>query len=154
MAQEKQIEPFKLIGVAIKTTNKNGQAMADIGQAWERFYSEALHSKIPAKVDEDIYAVYTDYQSDYQGKYTFILGCKVSSLAKIPNGFEGRTFKGGRYLKYIAKGKMPDAVANQWEKIWQDEDKLDRAYACDFEVYSRKYQNPDNAEVDLYIGTK
>lgn len=154
MAEKEQIELFNIIGISIETTNENGQSMADIGQVWDRFYSENIFTEIPAKIDENIHAIYTDYESDYQGKYTFMLGCKVSSLEKIPEGFEGLTLKGGRYLKYTAKGKMPDAVVSKWQEIWKNDDKLDRAYTADFEVYGEKSQDPENAVVDLYIATK
>lgn len=154
MAEKEQIESFNIIGISIETTNEKGQSMADIGQVWDRFYSENIFTEIPAKIDEDIYAIYTDYESDYQGKYTFILGCKVSSLGKVPNGCKGLTLKGGRYLKYTAKGKMPDAVVSKWQEIWKNDDELDRAYTADFEVYGEKSQDPENAVVDLYIATK
>lgn len=154
MNKKEQVKSFTIIGISIQTTNENGKSMTDIGQLWDRFYSENILAEIPGKIDNDIYAIYTDYESDYRGKYTVILGCKVTSLASVPAGFEGREFKGGNYLKYTAEGKIPDAVVSKWQEIWRKDDKLNRAYTADFEVYGEKSQNPESAEVDIYIATK
>lgn len=151
MDNKEQVDSFKIIGIAVKTTNKNGQAMTDMGQLWNRFYSDDLISKIPNKTGKDIYSIYTDYESDYKGAYTAIIGCKVTTLDSIPTGLIGREFSGGQYLKYTAKGKMPDAVINQWKAIWNRDNELSRKYTADFEVYGQKSQNPENAEVDIYI---
>ena len=31
---------------------------------------------------------------------------------------------------------------------------LDRSYTADFEIYDEKAQNPENAEVDIFIAVK
>jgi predicted transcriptional regulator YdeE len=31
---------------------------------------------------------------------------------------------------------------------------LDRSYTADFEIYGEKAQNPENAEVDIFIAVK
>lgn len=82
-----QIKSFKIIGIAIETTNKNGKSAEDLGKLWERFYSDNIISQIPNKESDEIYSIYTDYETDYTGKYTSIIGLKVSSLNSIPNGF-------------------------------------------------------------------
>jgi len=46
----------------------------------------------------------------------------VTILDSIPEGLIGRELSGGQYLEFISKGKMPDAVINQWNAIW-DRDK-------------------------------
>ncbi len=51
-----------------------------------------------------------NYESDYKGKYTAIIGLKVSSLKQIPDRLIGREFSGGKYQKFVAKGHMPNAV--------------------------------------------
>lgn len=100
-----------------------------------------------------IYSIYTDYESDYRGKYTAIIGMKVNSLDSIPEGLVGRVFEGGEYVKFIAKGEMPDAVADTWRKIWSKDQELNRSYTADFEVHKAKFQNRKDAEVKVYIAT-
>ena len=65
---------MKIIGISVLTTNQNGQAMQDIGNLWKRFFSEQILAKIPNKVSDAIYSIYTDYQKDYTEPYTCIIG--------------------------------------------------------------------------------
>ncbi len=73
------IETFTVIGIAVRTTNKNGQSAKDIGALWNKFMSEDILSQIPNKIDNTIYSIYTEYEGDYTQPYTTILGCKVKS---------------------------------------------------------------------------
>ena len=79
-----KIESFKIIGISVRTTNEGGKSSADLGKLWERFYKENVSSKIPGKISDDIYSVYTDYESYYKGSYTTIIGCKVNSQIIFP----------------------------------------------------------------------
>ncbi len=149
-----QTDPFKIIGISVKTTNKNGQSITDMGQLWNKFYSENILSTIPDRLSDDIYSIYTDYKSDYTEDYTAIIGCKVKSLDHVPNGFIGRQIQGGSYLKYISEGKMPDAVINTWKEIWNNDKELKRKYTADFEVYREQYPNREISKVDIYVATE
>lgn len=146
-----QLNPFKIIGISVRTTNKKGKSMNDIGQLWNRFYSENILSKIPEKESDDIYSIYTEYKSDYTEDYTTIIGCKVKSLDSIPDGMIGKEFSGGEYIKHIVSGKMPEAVVNEWKKIWDKDKILKRKYTADYEFYGKKSQDPNNPEVEIFI---
>ncbi|WP_310993098.1 GyrI-like domain-containing protein [Aequorivita marina] len=151
--QTVKIEPFNIIGISIRTTNENGQASKEIAELWGKFMSESVLSKIPNKVDNEIYSLYTDYEEDHTKPYTAILGCKVENLDNIPNGMVGKSFSGGTYNKTTAKGDlMQGLIVNQWSKIFEME--LDRTYDADFEIFGEKAQNPSDAEVDFYVGIK
>ena len=151
--QTVKIEPFKIIGISIRTTNENGQAIKEIAELWGKFFSESILAKIPNKVDSEIYSLYTEYEGDHTKPYTAILGCKVENLDNIPNGMVGKSFSGGTYTKTTAKGDlMQGLVVNQWSKIFEME--LDRTYDADFEIFGEKAQNPSDAEVEFYIGIK
>lgn len=145
------IERFKIIGVAVKTCNQNYQAAKDLGKLWFQFMSENISSKISNKISEEIYAIYTDYESNYNGKYLTLIGYKVNSLATVPDGLVAREFKGGKYKKFTAKGNMPQAAVETWKEIWAKDAYLNREYSADFEVYGVKSQNGENAEVDIYL---
>lgn len=147
------IEKFYVIGISVRTTNEGGQAAKDIPQLWERFMSEDIESKIPAKISRDVYGIYTEYEGDYTQPYTTVLGCKVESLDNIPEGFIGLTIETANYEKYTAKGKMSDDIVyNKWTEIWQSD--LDRTYLVDFEIYGERSVDMDNAEVDIFISVK
>ncbi len=145
---------FKIIGISTETTNQDGQSLEDLGQLWGRFFTENIIEKIPNRINDEIYSIYTDYESDFTGKYTTIIGVKVSSLNEIPEGFIGREFKNQNFIKFTAKGTMPNAVAETWKEIWEKNKELNRSYTYDFEVYREKSQNGENSEVDIFIATK
>ena len=144
------ISPFKVIGISVRTTNTDAQAVTDLGALWHRFYSQQISAQIPDKADDDVYAIYTDYDTYHKGAYTAIIGSKVRSLTNIPDGMTGKEIEGGRYKRYVAKGKIPHAVIHRWQEIWSDSD-LRRRYTADFEVYGPNSRADENAEVGIYI---
>lgn len=148
-----KIEPFKVIGIAVRTTNENNQAAQDIPVLWEKLMKENIVENIPNKIDITIYSIYTDYEKDHTKPYTTLLGCKVENLDIIPEGMIGKSFEGGNYVKFTPKGNLAeDLVINEWIKIWNMD--LERIFTADFEVYGEKAQNPSDAEVDILIAVK
>ena len=145
---------MKIIGIETRTTNQNGQAMKDIGGLWNQFYSENIQSKILNAVNSNVYAIYTDYESDYTGEYTTLLGLEVSLLDEIPSGLVGREFPKQNFKRFLAKGAMPQAVAEAWQKIWEQDKELNRLYQYDYELYTEKSQQGDLSEVEIFIGVK
>ncbi len=132
-----KIDNFKIIGISIETTNENQKAVQDLGMLWGRFFSEDIASKVPNKLGDEIFSLYTDYESDYTGKYTAILGVKVSSLDSIPEGMIGRTFQGGSYQKFTTKSLEPESVVDVWKEVWARDKELNRRYTVDFEVHKQ-----------------
>ena len=146
------IQDFYLIGISIRTTNKNGQSAKDIEAIWEKFWGEKIQEQIPNKINSNIYAVYTDYETDLHGAYTTILGLPVSTLENVPKGFVGITIEKSAYQKFVSKGKMPEAVVNTWMEIWANNTlNRIRAYKVDFSIHGEKYFDGDNAEVETFI---
>ncbi|WP_199724277.1 GyrI-like domain-containing protein [Taibaiella sp. KBW10] len=144
------IPSFFIIGISIKTSNENQQAAQDIPALWQRFMSEGLAAKIPNKISEDLYCIYTDYEKDYTRPYTTVLGCKVSSLDQIPEGMTGYLIPEATYQLFTAKGKLADQIVfHKWSEIWNSG--MERKYTADFEVYGAAAQNPEAAVVDIYL---
>ncbi len=147
---ETNINPFNIIGITIRTTNENEQAAKDIPELWGKFFSENILEKIPNKIDGNVYCIYTDYEKDFTKPYSVVIGCKVENLNHIPEGMTGISFEGGNYKKFTtAKGKLSEVVIGKWMEIWTSD--LTRSYTADFELYTEKSQNPDDAEVDIFI---
>lgn len=148
------IQKFHVIGISVRTTNENGQSTQDIPALWSRFMTEEIAKQIPNKIDNSVFCIYTEYEKDHTKPYTTILGCKVENLDTIPNGMVGKTFEEATYAKHTAKGNiLQGLVFNEWtNKIWNSD--LDRTYTADFEVYDERTQNPENAEVDIFVAVK
>jgi predicted transcriptional regulator YdeE len=149
-----EIAGFTLAGLALKkkTTNANGQAAIDCGNLWQEFEKGNYAGKIPGKLDDQLFAVYHDYEGDYEQPYFYFIGCRVAPGSLIPAGMDSLTLTGGSYLQFVAEGKMPDCVADTWRKIWKTN--LDRAYIADFEVYDERSTNWDKAVVDIFVGVR
>lgn len=145
-------EAFNVIGIKVRTTNKNGQSAKDIGQLWEKFISENIIDTIPNKIDSAILSIYTNYEGDHTQPYDTLLGCKVSTLSKIPTGMIGQKFKDGNYTKFTAQGDLSQGVVYQtWLEIWNET--IDRTFTCDFEVYGEKAKHRSDAVVEIFVGT-
>ena len=115
-----------------------------------RSYPKKLGIKYQIKLSTNIYCVYTDYEKDYTKPYTTLLGYRVENLGSIPAGLKGKLFRGGDYKNIKVKGKLADGIVyNEWTKIWNFD--LSRAYTADFEVWGEKAQNPDDAEIEIFI---
>ncbi|RXM49292.1 GyrI-like domain-containing protein [Flavobacterium sp. YO12] len=147
------IQQFNVIGISVRTTNENGQSAQDIPALWNKFMTEGIQQKIPAKISEEIFCIYTDYEKDHTKPYTTILGCKVESLDFVPENMVGKTIESAEYEKIIAKGDLTEGIVyNKWLEIWNSD--LNRIFTADFEVYGEKVQDPKNAEVDIYIAIR
>ena len=150
---------FTVVGISIRTSDANeGSGKGAIPQQWDRFMKEDLLSKIPNKVDSNILAVYTDYESDANGAYTFMIGAQVSSADDVPPGMVAKEVLPGRYAVFTTeKGFVGMVVPQTWSHIWavpKSAPEGNRAYRADFEVYDQRAANPLNAQVDIYVGIK
>lgn len=144
------IQKFNVIGISVRTTNENGKSGEDIPALWNQFMSEGIQHKIPGKVSEAIFCIYTDYEKDHTKPYTTILGCEVESLDFIPENMVGKLIETANYEPLTAKGNLNEGIVfNKWLEIWNSG--LNRSFTADFEVYGDKIQDPENAEVDLFI---
>ena len=105
------------------------------------------------KLNETVYAVYTDYEKDHTKPYTTIVGYAVENVNAVPEGLVAKSIAGENYTKFTAKGKLDAGVVyNEWLNIWNAP--IDRTYTTDFEVYDEKAANPQDAEVDIFIAVK
>lgn len=145
---------FKIIGIAVDTSNKNMQARKDIGALWQRFHTEDIFDKIPDKLSSDVYSLYTDYQGDYQAPYRTIIGCMVADGTCTPAGMVEKNIPEQIYEVYSVTGNIIESVGNTWISIWENDQNLQRAYIADFDVYSAKSSAPDKPEVEIFVGLK
>lgn len=153
-----KIAPFSVIGIAARTTNaKEAGPDGVIPKQWQRFFQETVADKVPHRVGTNTYAVYTAYASDHNGEYTYVLGVKVEHGTAPPAGLVSVDLPGGSYAVVTSdKGPPAQVVPAAWRRIFQleEEGKLHRAYKSDFEVYDQRSQNPQDAQVEIFLGAK
>ncbi|QWX84168.1 AraC family transcriptional regulator [Cellulophaga sp. HaHaR_3_176] len=146
-------EGFTIVGVTVKTTNENRQAAKDIPMLWNEFMIDNVKSKIKNKVDDTVYALYTNYEGDHTKPYTTMIGCKVENLENIPEELTVKIIPEATYAKFIAKGDLTkNVVYDKWLTIWNTN--LERMFTTDIEVYNEKAINPKDGEVEIYVAIK
>lgn len=152
--ERRELEEIKLIGLALpsKTTNRNGQSNIDCGNLWQRFKKEGYYAKIPGKSGDEVYAVYHDYEGDHMQPFAYFIGCPVAKGTEVPEGMDSLTIPAGSYRKAVAKGVMPDCIANAWKEIWDAD--IERAFRADIEIYGKRSQDWNDAEVDILISVE
>lgn len=151
------VDAFTVVGIETRTSNPREMAgEGTIGKLWMRMREENLLSRIPKRVDARVVAVYSGYESDKDGPYTYLLGAKVSSAREIPIGMVARKVESGTYAMFTAAGgPPPQMVVDLWKRIWSLEKpgQIHRAYKTDFEVYyGGLSEDRANTHVDVYVG--
>lgn len=103
-------------------------------------------------------ALYTEYESDHHGDYTYYVGEEVSSFSSAPAapGLEMLIIPSQKYVRFTnGPGAMPDVVRKPWQEIWQMSPKDfggERRYLADFEVYDERASDHQKIILDIYIG--
>jgi predicted transcriptional regulator YdeE len=154
-----QQSAFTVIGIAARTSNaKEATPDGAIGKLWSRLMQENFVGSIPNKADMNTIAVYTDYASDKDGEYTFVLGARVTKADKVPEGMVAKTVPAGRYAVFTSdKGPVQQVVVGTWKRIWEVPKNApggNRAYKTDFELYDERAMNPTEAVMEIHIGIR
>lgn len=146
----KKIPARTIIGIARRTSNADGRSMKDSMAAWTEFLQTNASAKIKNRsLPPTMYAVYSDYVSDWRGEYSYLIGVGVARAGTVPEGMEVRHIPAQTYAVFTAKGQMPDEVLSVWSMVWLSD--LPRMYTFDFEVYDKRFTNPKQKEVDVCI---
>lgn len=162
MKKEKVIiDDIQLVGITVRTNNRNemdpehSKIAKTAGFYWREQVAEQFQHRCRPGVT---YAVYTEYESDEHGDYTYFIGEAVSALDDQDlTQFHSLTIPGGAYQKFTTDaGEMPTVVISAWQAIWQM-DSADfggkRRYQADFEIYDQRVADPKCAVIDIFIGT-
>ena len=152
-------EGFTVVGIAVRTSNAEQMTAArPIGTLWARLFKEGVLAAIPNKADGSIVAVYSEYASDKDGEYTYLLGARVKKVAGVPAGMTVLKVPGGRYAVFTSeRGPVEKVVVEMWRRVWGTPNNAlggDRSYQADFEVYDQRAENPTDAVVDLYVAVR
>lgn len=154
-----QLSDIKLVGISARTSNQAemNPETAKIATTMQHFFSKNLQEKIKNRKNPGrIFAVYTEYENDSNGAYTYFLGEEVSDFDIIDPELKCITLPAQSYKKFTSDpGVMPRVVIDLWLKIWdmtEEEIGGKRAYLADFEVYDERSKDPNNAVLDIYLG--
>lgn len=144
----KKLPARTVVGIARRT--RNAEAQESIPGCWQEFLTGNMVARIPHRAAPPVmYAVYSDYEKDWTGYYSYLLGCGVSRADTVPDGMEVRRIPPQSYAVFRAKGRMPDEIVGVWANIWSSE--LPRTYTYDFELYDKRFTRPSAKEAEVWV---
>lgn len=114
--------PQKLIyGKKIRTNNQNP---GEIIELWGEIQK--------SKLSGDLYAVYSNYVSDYTDDYDLLVGSeKENEKGLLPASVK---IEAGDYYVIEVDHTDPQGVVKTWQHIWSSD--IPRTYRTDFEHYA------------------
>ena len=131
-------DSFEICGVKTRTKNEDEiDGKGKISALWSKFMSEYYDGK------SEIYSVYCNYESDFNGHYDNFIGTRSSHKSdKILE------IKSGKYAVF-SFAREPQNVAKFWGEIWRyfESSELKRTYKTDFEKYLKD-------KIEIYISIK
>lgn len=152
---------MKLVGITTRTNNahlfESDPSTNKIAAAVQKYFHGGLAEKIKSrKKPGTTYCVYTNYESDFTGDYTYFIGEEVTSFEEVAEGFETLIIPAQNYAKFTNQsGPMPSVCIDMWQNIWKmsaSDLGGERAYLADFEVYDERSVDHNNVILDIYIG--
>ncbi len=161
--QKITLQKPEMMVTALKTRTSNAAEFnpetAKIGALMGVYFGGGLSQKIQNRKNPGVtLSIYTEYESDHTGPYTYYLGEETASFDSAPETFSSLTIPGQTYLKFTTHpGSLPEIVIDAWQKIWAmtpQDFGAQRSYIADFELYDARCADPSNAIVDIYIGLK
>ncbi len=156
-----ELPEIKLLGILCRTNNtaEMNISSAKIAPTIQKYFRQALGEEIPNRKNPGTtYCVYTDYESDFTGDYTYFIGEEVKFVGDSMEGFSSIIIPAQNYAKFTSKpGIMPEVCIDMWQNIWKmksGELGGKRAYLADFEVYDKRALDPSKTVLDIYVGVK
>lgn len=142
---------MKIAGLSARTSNLDPEMGQIIGSLWNGFFAQGGPQSVPGCIGEQVYGLYSDYESDFRAQYDITVGCRVQGTDKLPQHMAVKSVPAGKYAVFSVKSDDMAAVARAWQEIWGME--LNRSYTGDFEQYNN---SPDGKtrEVSIYIALK
>lgn len=146
-----RLEAFDVIGISAVIKDRD-TASEVINGLWETFFKDSIGQQIDTRVDDVIYAVYSDYEGDYTKPYRITIGYKVENADIASDQLHHVKVQTDDYAMMSAAGEQPKALIETWEAIWQSD--LERSYKTDFEVYGKRFFEEGVHEVLVAVGVE
>jgi predicted transcriptional regulator YdeE len=166
--------PEKLFaGVTIETSNLEQQEKGTITHVIQYYFNTNIPAMLENRKSPGItLAIYTNYESNYQGNYLYGIGEEIVRKTSVEEALEHTLHKkisltnpdikniripGGKYLKITTPtGPMMEVAMQTWQAIWKAEEDgtlgATRTYNVDFEIWGEGTKDPNNAYWDIYLG--
>ncbi|MCH9630434.1 MAG: hypothetical protein S4CHLAM37_04340 [Chlamydiia bacterium] len=154
---------IKLAGIAVRTSYQQefDKMNGKIFPCVKKYYHESIFERIKnRKKPGTTFCVYTDYESDYKGAYTYFIGEEVLTFDHDlkEEGLQKLVIPKQKYAKFTnGPAAMPDVIVKAWEEIWEmspSELGGSRHYHTDFEIYDERAVDHENIVLDVFVGVQ
>ncbi len=132
-----------VMGLAGRASNKTP---GPIGDLWRNFHGMGGAKAVPARFDDVVYCVYCEYESDWTGAYTVLVGCSVPMDAPVRPGMRKIEVPAGNFQVFSVTGELPSGIGRTWAEIWGLP--LERRYEADFDRYA------EDGSVTVHVGVQ
>jgi AraC family transcriptional regulator len=135
-----------------RTTMQKRQNEADISRFWRLFLSADSAAQIPHRINAAAMGVYTNW--DFDENFDVLIGCPVSSLADIPEGFVGYTLPPAKYVVFTVSGNSNADILGAWKYIygvWMPNTGYERDFTDDFDMFDDRFMRAEKPESEIYI---
>lgn len=148
MDDVRTVDGFEVVGIELRTDN--AEAYRTIPPFWERFFGEGVLTRIPDRVDGDVYAVYTNFAHpgvDNEGTYSLVIGGRVVPGTVVPEGMVAVDVPASRRVRFPVEGNDPANVGDAWALSWARTD-LRKTFLADYEHYA------SDGAVAIFVGVE
>jgi len=111
-----------------------------------RFHAMSGAASVGGRRDDSVYCVYCEYEADFSGAFTVLIGCAVDADAEIPPAMKRLAIEAGIFAVFEPVGELPRSVFETWAEIWKTP--LERRYQADFDRYG------SDGEVTIHVGVR
>lgn len=143
------IPAFSVVGLSAVISG-NEKASEEINELWQSFFGKSIGQDVSNRVDDVIYAVYSDYEGDHTKPYRLTIGYKIKSEPEMKDHLHHVEIKEAEYAMMSAAGEQPKALIDTWTAVWQSD--LNRKFETDFEVYGKRFFEEGVHEVLVAVG--
>ncbi len=143
-----KIKKLMISGISDTTNNEFelSEENGKIVKLWDDYVEKNAYGATFNKANKDeMYAVYSDYESGVNGNYKVTIGVEVT---KPKNAI---VIEDKRYLVFTKKGELPNIVVELWKEIWdyfEENSEYERVFTIDFERYKKE------DEIEIFISIK
>lgn len=151
------LEQKRFAGLSQRTSNALEMAgERRIPALWDQFWKQDMSALVSqAERDQSIIALYSNYEQETNGLYTFSIGTFQEESGTFPELYENIDLPASDYAVFTSRiGPIEEVVLETWKEIWTWDKRHLRTFTGDFEMYDQRAAVPQRAQVNIYIAIK
>lgn len=122
---------------------------------WDQFWQQKMSVLFSQAKDQSIIALYSNYEQETKGFYTFSVGTFQEDSRILSEPYENIELPASAYAVFTSKiGPIEEIVYETWKEIWTWDKRHLRTFTGDFEMYDQSAAVPQRAQVNIYVAIK